>query len=280
MYKGAMKILPVLCVAFFCSLSLRAQINFSVDTADGRIHDFRQTIKAQQNIAKYIEYMLAQHHIPVALRNLALIESAFKNKSLSGAGAAGVWQLMPGHAAYYGLSPADRYDVLKSTGAAAQTIMRLYRNYNDWRIVVAAYNCGEGNVSRAIKKAGSDVYEHFYAYLPAETKEHIYKFLLACYATNELRFINLPSPGLNTAMQEPAVLVKYEEAVTAVEISGGFLLPVIAKRLQMTTESISLLNPDFDRQLKENGIAKLILPVDKMPDFLLQKTEILQDSIN
>jgi len=258
-----------------------AQIQFSIDTTDKRINDFRQTIRAQQNMVKYIEYTLAQYNIPIALRNLALIESSFKNKALSWANAAGTWQLTEGHAADYGISASERYDVLKSTKVAAKTIIDLYNTYSEWRIVVAAYNCGEGNVNKAIKRAGSKDYNSFSKYLPAETQEHVYKFLLACFATNELQLMNLPVPDFYAVpKQNSEPVVRYQEVVTSTNVSGGFSLSVIANKLGMTPESISTLNPNFEAQLAINGSANLILPVDKMPDFLLQKNEILIASLN
>lgn len=256
-----------------------AQLRFAIDTTDKRINNFRYTIKAQQNIVRFIEQTLELQNIPKALRNLALIESAFNNKALSWANAAGIWQLTPAHAACYGLTSADRYDVLKSTKAAAKTIINLYNNYQDWRIVVAAYNCGEGNVNKAIRKAGSTNFDQFCFYLPGETKEHVYKFLLACYATNEMGLLNfplLPSPE----KLSPGKEISAAAAVTSTIITGSFQLPVIAKMLAMTPESIHLLNPYFKEQYEKNDGITLVLPIDKMPDFLLMKNEILTASLN
>ena len=256
-----------------------AQLRFAIDTTDKRINNFRHTIRVQQNIVLFIEQTLVQQNIPKALRNLALIESAFNNKALSWANAAGIWQLTPAHAAGYGLTSADRYDVLKSTKAAAKTIINLYNNYKDWRIVVAAYNCGEGNVNKAIRKAGSQNFDQFSYYLPAETKEHVYKFLLACYATNEMGLLNLP------LLQFPRNLSKTKEissadAITSTIITGSFQLPVIAKMLEIKFESIRTLNPYFKEQSEKNDGITLVLPIDKMPDFLLMKNEILTASLN
>ena len=259
-----------------------AQHSFFIDTTDKRIKVFRNTINEKENIVKFIEHALKQHSIPVALRNLALIESAFNNKALSVANAAGLWQLTTGHAAFYGISGAERYDVLKSTKVAIETITELYKRYGDWRIVIAAYNCGEGNVNKAILKAHSASYDEFSVYLPAETRLHVYKFILACYATGELRLMNFPAPGYyDTAVKITSQsIIKYNEPVTAIAISGGFALTVIGERLAMPVEMIRSLNPEFDSELSKTGTTKLVLPVDKMPDFLLQKNEILIASLN
>jgi membrane-bound lytic murein transglycosylase D len=139
---------------------------------------------------------------------------------------------------------------------------------------VAAYNCGEGNVNKAITKANSFSYDNFFIYLPAETKEHVHKFLLACYATGELETLNVPVKNI----KQPAI--QYAEPITATMLSGGFVLNVIANKLQLPEGILRLLNPEFENELAKTGTTSLVLPIDKMPDFLLQKNEILKASLN
>ena len=115
--------------------------------------------------------------------------------------------------------------------------------------------------------------------MPGETKEHVYKFLLACYATNEMGLLNLPLIQSPVSMH-PSKEISAAAAVTSTIITGSFQLPVIAKLLEMTPESIQLLNPYFKDQSEKNDGITLVLPVDKMPDFLLMKNEILTASLN
>ncbi len=255
---------------------------FTLDTSDRRIAYYRSLINSNENIVHFIDYSLQQNGIPIALRNLAMIESGFNNKALSITNAAGIWQLTTSHAITYGITGIERYDLLKSTRVAVQTISNMHRCYQDWRIVVAAYNCGEGNITKAIAKSTSFSYDDFAGYLPAETREHVYKFLLACYATGELEMVNIPKHCINrfSAKKANQVPIAYKEAVKTVSISGGFVLSVIAKRLQMQEELIRLLNPEFENELATTGATNLVLPIDKMPDFLLQKSEILRESLN
>ena len=108
---------------------------------------------------------------------MAIIESALSATAYSRAGAAGLWQFMPTTAKAYGLEVNsmvdERYDPLKSTRAACRYMKDLYEMYNDWSLAIAAYNCGPGNVNKAMARAGEtpspfwDVYE----FLPRETED-------------------------------------------------------------------------------------------------------------
>lgn len=265
-----------------CAAQSNAQ-TFVLDTADHRIAYYRTLISRNGNTVRFIEYSLAQQGIPKSLRNLALIESGLQNKSLSWAKAAGTWQFMPSAAAFYGMTVSkgndERYDLYKSTFAAARYLGDLYDTYHDWKMVVAAYNCGTGNVNKAIQRSGSTNYDLLSPYLPYETQEHVRKFILACYATNELHVMS--KTDVQPERTDTGIIaVKYDEPVTRTEINGGYKIIVIAQYLEMPVEKIRGLNPDLEADLARTGRAGLILPVDKMPDFLLQKTEILNLSIN
>lgn len=93
---------------------------------------------------------------------------------------------MTPHGNKYGLSERDRSDIYRSTKAAVNSLTNLYNKYGNWVTVIAAYNCGEGNIQKAINKAGSNKYTDFYMYLPAETINHVQKYLNASYASGEL----------------------------------------------------------------------------------------------
>jgi membrane-bound lytic murein transglycosylase D len=270
------------CFIFTNIKHANSQPIFYIDTTDKRIELYKKTISNKKNIVQFIQQVLNKNGIPKALCNLALIESNFNPKALSWANAAGVWQIIPATAHQYGLSisaTADqRYDLYKSTFAAAKNLIDLYNEYYNWQLVIAAYNCGRGNVNKAIQKAGSKKYQDLFMYLPQETIEHVNKFLLACYATNELASI------ADTQIFSPTNWPKNNssncEPVAQTDIGGGFCLAAIAQQLNINIEKIQSLNPNIEDELAKNGIAKLILPIDKMPDFLLQKNEILNQSIN
>jgi membrane-bound lytic murein transglycosylase D len=116
--------------------------------------EYKSIINANREIVDFIEYSLVQKGLPRHLRNLALIESHFNRNIASGAGAVGVWQFMTAHANQYGLTEQNRTDLYKSTKTAV-SLANLYKKYNNWITVVAAYNCGEGNIAKA---CGSKLY--------------------------------------------------------------------------------------------------------------------------
>ncbi len=266
------------------STKITAQ-KFLIDTADNRIAYFKTLISKKENTVRFIEYVLVKQGIPKALRNLAIIESGLINNSVSCAQAAGTWQFTPAAATGYGMEVSgkkdERFDLYKSTFAAAKYLRNLHLIFPDWKIVVAAYNCGSGNVYKAIKKAGSTNYDQFCYYLPGETREHVKKFMMACYASDETAFLNLPVVLPHSDLGVKNIKVStLPEALTSTVITGSFLLPVIAKILNITLTRIQYLNPLFTDQYKKNEGITLVLPIDKMPDFLLLKNEILSASLN
>jgi membrane-bound lytic murein transglycosylase D len=124
-------------------------------------------------------------HLPVQLKYLAVIESELKPSALSPVGAVGPWQLMPETAKILGLKVSKKYDerkqYKKSTKAAALYLRDLYTEYGDWLLVLAAYNGGPGPVNNAIRKSGSRNFWCLQSYLPAESREHVKKFIATHY---------------------------------------------------------------------------------------------------
>lgn len=128
-----------------------------------------------------IQTILVRKGIPAELMYLAVVESKLKNNASSGAGAAGIWQLMPATARTLGLKVNGKTDerrhTYQSTIAAAKYLSELYDQFDDWLLVIAAYNCGAGNVQKAIKKSGSREFWKLQRYLPGETSTHVKRFI-------------------------------------------------------------------------------------------------------
>jgi membrane-bound lytic murein transglycosylase D len=121
------------------------------------------------------EEALGRYNLPYELRCVPIIESALNPMARSHAGAAGLWQFMPATAKLYGLEVNslvdERMDVLKSTDAACRFLTNMYAIYHDWNLVIAAYNCGSGNVNKAIRRAGGKRdFWSIYPFLPRETR--------------------------------------------------------------------------------------------------------------
>lgn len=128
------------------------------------------------------EEVLEKHGLPKTLKNLAVVESRLDPGASSPVGAAGLWQIMPATGKELGLAVHERDNPEKSTEAAAKYLKRLHGMYDDWLLALAAYNCGPGNVNKAIRKAGGE--KDFWAisaYLPKETRDYVPRFIAASY---------------------------------------------------------------------------------------------------
>jgi membrane-bound lytic murein transglycosylase D len=127
--------------------------------------------------------------VPFELKYLAIIESALNPRAVSRARAVGTWQFMYYTGKQYGLTinslVDERRDPIASTHAAARYLLDLHRIYNDWTLALAAYNCGPGNVNKAIRRSGGrrNFWDIFY-YLPRETRGYVPAFIAATYTMN------------------------------------------------------------------------------------------------
>ena len=230
-----------------------------------------------------IESALEKRNLPTELKYLAVIESELKAKATSVKGAAGPWQLMPETARDLGLRVNgrvdERRDYYKSTYAAARYLAYLYELYEDWLLVIAAYNGGPGKVNTAIRKSGSRNFWELQNYLPAESRKHVKKFI----ATH---FIMEGEGGLTTLTKaETETLAATmasapDDASLAVQnISGKYHSQAIAQNVNMSMTEFGKLNPNFDKQLSANGKYDLRLPAEKMELFHVNKVQILQQSV-
>jgi membrane-bound lytic murein transglycosylase D len=133
-----------------------------------------------------IEHYLTVNNLPQELKFLPIIESSLRPYATSTAGAAGLWQFMPGTAKDNGLvvnqDVDERRDPYKSTLAALNLLGDLYQYYGTWELALSAYNCGKGNVNRAIRNAGGSYdYDQVSRFLPRETRKYIPRFIAAAY---------------------------------------------------------------------------------------------------
>lgn len=264
------------------AVSVSGQFLAASDTSESSVKKYQGIINANRETVKYIEYSLAQKGLPKHLRNLAMIESHFNENSTSGAGAVGVWQFMTAHANQYGLTGEARTDKYKSTRTAVISLANLYKKYDNWVTVVAAYNCGEGNIAKAMQAAGSTQYHEFSRFLPAETINHVKKYLNACYATGELESVltNYNASRINKIFfTEGGSQKNIGASLAETDINAGFSLNIIADELKVDMDKILSWNPGIVEELQKTGESSLYLPTDLMPDFLLRKNKILSRSI-
>lgn len=232
-----------------------------------------------------IESALQKRNLPTELKYLAVIESELKSGATSMKGAGGPWQLMPETARNLGLRVNgkidERRDYFKSTYAAARYLAYLYDLYEDWLLVIAAYNGGPGKVNTAIKRSGSRNFWHLQNYLPTESRLHVKKFIATHY-------IMEGEGGLTTLTKDETakLLDSYAKApvvddpsLSVQNVSGKYYSRAIAGVLKMNIAEFNKLNPNFDTQLSARGNYDLRLPNEKMEQFKEAKIQILQQSV-
>ncbi len=233
-----------------------------------------------------MDQVLLQHGIPKEMKYLAVIESHLKSTITSWAGAVGPWQFMPATARNYGLvvngSRDERTDYYKSTHAAARMLTELYSQFNDWLLVVAAYNGGPGNVLKAIRKSGGS--KDFWAlqyYLPNESMNHVKKFIAAHYIFEGGGGATTITKDETKDLLSNAAKLNEEEMKksTAYDITGRFSAAVIMKYTEMEKAEFDRYNPNFDNEIALNGKYNLRLPVQKMNIFISKRYEILDESM-
>ena len=184
---------------------------------------------------KYIE----EFHLPKELKNLPVIESALDPKATSKVGAKGLWQFMPRTARMYGLTINDyvdeRCDPVKSTIAGLSYLKDLHGRFGEWKLVLAAYNCGQGRVNKAMKKAGKSNFEGIKKYLPKETQNYVAKFIATSYIMENYFFHDLRPVYPEYTMQFCKVVTVHKRIT----------LKQVAKQSGMDLEIIRKLNPSY-----------------------------------
>ncbi len=216
------------------------------------------------------EDVLGHYDLPYELKYLPIIESALNPIARSHVGAAGLWQFMPATGKLFGLEVNslvdERMDPLKSTEAACRFLSSMYAIYHDWNLVIAAYNCGAGNVNKAIRKAGGKRdFWSIYPFLPRETRNYVPIFIAANYAMNYGQ-----EHGICKAPIEDKAMV-----TDTIRTNQRMHLQQISDNLGIEMAELRRLNPQYSRDILPGGsMYALCLPADKMGPFI-----DMQDSI-
>jgi membrane-bound lytic murein transglycosylase D len=217
-----------------------------------------------------IEQTLEKYGMPLELKYLVIVESAMNPRALSRVGASGLWQFMLPTGRQYGLEINSLVDErrcpVQSTDAACRYLLDLYNTYEDWHLALAAYNCGGGNVNRAIRRAGGKKdYWEILPHLPRETRSFVPLFIAANYAMN-----------FYAHHQLYPVQSSIPFATDTVMISQMIHFDQIADVLQLDKEIIRTLNPQYQRDIipGNNKPQILRLPVIRSFDFAEKEDEI------
>ena len=241
-----------------------------------------------------IDNIFTQYGIPKELKYLAVIESNLKTSATSWVGASGPWQFMPYTARENGLVVNDmvdeRRDYFKSTHAAARYLLTLYKQTHDWLLVIAAYNGGPGRVISAIQRSGSRNFWSLQYNLPEESRNHVKKFIATHYVmetgggnagfgSSGFSISSSGGTAVNPYLNKPTLSVNEMETAETETITGKYTSVIIAKNVSMDIISFNHYNPLFDNQIGTNGKYELILPQDKMRQFLSTKYQILNECV-
>ena len=188
------------------------------------------------------EEMLDKYDVPLEMKYLAIVESALNPTATSRAGAKGLWQFMYATGKMYGLEVSsvidDRCDPYKATDAAARHLKDLYKMYGNWELALAAYNCGAGNVNKAIRRAGGKTnYWQLWPYLPTETRGYVPAFIAVVYVMNY-------AAEHNIYPLEPSIFAHQIDTVT---VKQPLAFDQISEMLGIQYDLLSFLNPPYKK---------------------------------
>ncbi len=187
------------------------------------------------------EEVFDRENIPLEMKYLAVIESALNQNAVSPVGATGMWQFMAPTGRIYGLrtdnSIDERRDIIRSTEAAVKYFKNSYRIYGDWLLVIASYNCGPGNVNKAIRRSGGKrTFWEIMPYLPKETRGYVPAFIAATYVMNYAAEHNLYPTDEEMYYHMDTVMVDNKVSIEQ-----------LALALNVTPSEIKAWNPSLKR---------------------------------
>lgn len=220
------------------------------------------------------EQALEREGLPLELKYLPVIESALNPDAVSRAGATGLWQFMLSTARGLSLEVNslvdERRDPYRSSEAAAKYLKQLHEIYGDWSLAIAAYNCGPGNVNKALRRAGGDSstkdFWTIYPLLPAETRGYVPCFIAANYAMTYYKEHNI-SPAL---ARKPII-------TDSVVVNKRIHFDQISNVLNIPVDEIKVLNPQFRQNVIPGDVRpySLVLPSHQVCSYVMSEDSII-----
>jgi membrane-bound lytic murein transglycosylase D len=237
-----------------------------------RKKSFSRLMSLSEYYFPIFEDAFAKQNVPLEIKYLAVVESALNPKAVSKMGATGLWQFMYGTGKQYDLKIDsyidERSDPMKATAACSEYMTKMFSIFGDWELVLASYNSGPGNVTKAIRRSGGKTkYWDIRNHLPKETQGYVPAFLATMYL-----FEFHKEHGINP---ERAVVKNFE--TDTVQIKSQMTFKQIADLLDMPQAQIQLLNPSYKLNVVpfyQNEPHYLRLPKDKIATFVSNEDKI------
>ena len=242
-----------------------------IDRYSGRLrHSISYMLGASNFYIPIFEEALEVYQLPLELKYLPIIESALNPKAVSRVGATGLWQFMIGTGKQYGLQVNshvdERRDPVKSSYAAARYLHDLYKVFGDWNLVIAAYNCGPENITKAIHRAkGEKDYWRIYPYLPKETRGYVPAFIAANYIMTYYSQHNICPMTTRLPAKTDTVMV-----------SRNVHLEQVAEVVGINIDLLRSLNPMYRRDVIPGASEPLPL---RLPQTEVSKFIDMEDSV-
>jgi membrane-bound lytic murein transglycosylase D len=259
------------CLEKEIKLTYNKKIRGFIDYFTVKNRNYVMVMERRKNVYFPIfEEALKRHNMPDELKYLSIVESGLNPKAYSRAGASGLWQFMPPTGRMYGLHEDqfidERMDPYESTEAACKYLRELYNIFHDWEMALASYNCGPGNVRRAIRKSGyKDGFWQIYNYLPAETRGYVPQFVAVVYAMNHLADHNIYADSLESPI-----------AFDTIRINQYMNLDALCTNLNVSKEDFQKLNPALKKNIVPDNLNYAIrIPSDKIQMLTLNRTSIM-----
>lgn len=217
----------------------------------------RKMLRRKDAYFPMFEAALKQHNMPTDLKYLTIVESGINPKAKSHVGALGMWQFMPATGKSFALNYDyyidERMDPYKATEAACKFLGQLYNMFGNWEMALAAYNCGPGNVRRAIRKSGyKKTFWEVYRFLPRETRSYVPQFMAVSYLMRHADDHNLFIED-----HEKVTIPTHDSLV----VNQYFNLTAFAKETGICIDELLLLNPEIKRNVvpdfKKNYVVKV-----------------------
>jgi membrane-bound lytic murein transglycosylase D len=221
------------------------------------------------------EHYLKKYNLPPELKYLSVVESGLNPRIISPAKAGGLWQFMPGTGRdfrlYQDTYVDERFDPYKSTEAACKYLKQLYNLFGDWELALASYNCGPGNVRRAIRRSGNRTnFWEIYNNLPRETRSYVPQFVALTYVLNYADDYQLRADSLEK-------IIPFD----TVQVSQYVNMEALAKHIDTPLEDLRHLNPHLKRNVVPQYLKNypIRIPSDRYEHFKSNRLAIL-DSVS